>query len=243
MIRNSGGLAVALDGGVLNLSLVIPGIHEVSIHDCYEAMVSFVQYMLQDLTNEIEAYEIVHSYCPGDYDLSINGKKFAGISQRRVRDGAAVQIYLDVEGNSYERANLIRDFYRISKKEEETKFTYPEVDPNVMASLSKLLQTNLTVEKMKDRVQAALRNFSEKIVETSFSESERDVFEKDMHKWRNGINRFGRFWGSIRKFSIRNDFCVFPVFYRSIKIGHSSNFMSDQFLIVLFHTVTHLPYE
>ncbi|KKE77752.1 lipoate--protein ligase family protein [Oceanobacillus caeni] len=178
VIRNSGGLAVALDGGVLNLSLVIPGIHEVSIHDCYEAMVSFVQYMLQDLTNEIEAYEIVHSYCPGDYDLSINGKKFAGISQRRVRDGAAVQIYLDVEGNSYERANLIRDFYRISKKEEETKFTYPEVDPNVMASLSKLLQTNLTVEKMKDRVQAALRNFSEKIVETSFSESERDVFEK-----------------------------------------------------------------
>jgi len=178
VIRNSGGLAVALDGGVLNLSLVIPGIHEVSIHDCYEAMVSFVQYMLQDLTNKIEAYEIVHSYCPGDYDLSINGKKFAGISQRRVRDGAAVQIYLDVEGNSYERANLIRDFYRISKKGEETKFTYPDVNPNVMASLSELLQRKLTVKEMKDRVHAALRNFSEKIVETSFSESEIAVFEK-----------------------------------------------------------------
>jgi octanoyl-[GcvH]:protein N-octanoyltransferase len=178
VIRNSGGLAVALDGGVLNLSLVIPGVHEISIHDCYEAMVSFVQYMLRDLTNEIEAYEIVQSYCPGDYDLSINGKKFAGISQRRVRDGAAVQIYLDIEGNSYERASLIRDFYQLSKKDEETKFTYPDVDPKVMASLSELLQTNLTVEDMKNRVFAALRNFSEEIVETPFSESEVAVFEK-----------------------------------------------------------------
>ncbi|WP_156290193.1 lipoate--protein ligase family protein [Oceanobacillus salinisoli] len=178
VVRNSGGLAVALDNGVLNLSLVIPGIHELSIHDCYEAMVSFVQYMLRDLTSEIEAYEIVHSYCPGDYDLSINGKKFAGISQRRVKDGAAVQIYLDVEGNSYERASVIRNFYQISKKDEETKFTFPEVHPEVMGSLSELLGVDLTVEDMKERVLASLTDFSEEIVVTDFSEAEQIGFEK-----------------------------------------------------------------
>ncbi|AXI10667.1 octanoyltransferase [Oceanobacillus zhaokaii] len=178
VIRNSGGLAVVLDEGVLNLSLVIPGVHDLSIHDCYEAMVSFVQYMLRDLTDKIEAYEIVGSYCPGDYDLSINGKKFAGISQRRIKDGAAIQIYLDVEGNSEERASLIRDFYKISKKEEQTKFVYPTVDPDVMASLSELLGQKLTVEEMKERVHSALENFSKEIVVQDFSDSELEVFEK-----------------------------------------------------------------
>lgn len=178
VVRNSGGLAVALDAGVLNISLVLPGVKHISIYDCYEAMVSFVQYMLCDLTDEVNAYEIVGSYCPGDYDLSINGKKFAGISQRRVKDGAAIQIYLDVEGNSKERAKLIKQFYMIGKKDAETNFHFPTVDPNVMASLSELLQTKLTVEAMKARVYQTLSDFSKNIIETNFSEAEHKTFEK-----------------------------------------------------------------
>src|SRR5699024_8287341 len=103
IIRTSGGLAVALDNGVLNISLIVPDVKHVSIHDGYEAMFEFIKHTLHDLTDSIEAYEIVGSYCPGDYDLSIGGVKFAGISQRRIKDGAAVQIYIDVEGNSFER--------------------------------------------------------------------------------------------------------------------------------------------
>ncbi|WP_067728448.1 lipoate--protein ligase family protein [Oceanobacillus damuensis] len=178
VVRNSGGLAVALDDGVLNISLVIPGVKHLSIQDCYEAMVFFVQYMLRDLTDAIKAYEIVGSYCPGDYDLSIGGRKFAGISQRRVKEGAAVQIYLDVEGNSKERATLIRHFYNVSKKNEATKFDYPAVDPEVMASLSELLGVKLTVDEMKKRVHAALDDFSEEIVEIDFSAEELAVFDK-----------------------------------------------------------------
>jgi octanoyl-[GcvH]:protein N-octanoyltransferase len=177
VVRNSGGLAVALDGGVLNLSLVLPGVKHLSIHECYEAMVSFIQHMLQDVTNDIKAYEIVESYCPGDYDLSIHGKKFAGISQRRVRDGAAIQIYLDVEGNSYERASIIRDFYDISLKGEETKFVYPHVNPEVMGSLSMLTGETITVDDMKNRVSTTLQELGE-VVEIPFSRQELDVFEK-----------------------------------------------------------------
>ncbi|WP_026907759.1 lipoate--protein ligase family protein [Paucisalibacillus globulus] len=177
VVRNSGGLAVALDEGVLNLSLVLPGVKHLSIHECYEAMVSFVQYMLQDVTQEIEAYEIVESYCPGDYDLSINGKKFAGISQRRVRDGAAIQIYLDIEGDSLQRASLIRNFYDTSKKGEETKFDYPNVNPDVMGSLSNLTGKQITVNDMKQRVLSALQELSD-VVEIPFSDKELDIFEK-----------------------------------------------------------------
>ncbi|PJH69092.1 octanoyltransferase, partial [Salmonella enterica subsp. enterica serovar Typhimurium] len=50
VVRNSGGLAVALDDGVLNLSLILPDTRNISIHECYQAMVHFVRYMLRDLT-------------------------------------------------------------------------------------------------------------------------------------------------------------------------------------------------
>lgn len=182
VVRNSGGLAVALDGGVLNISLIIPGVKHISIHDCYEAMVSFVQFMLRDLTDKIKAFEIVGSYCPGDYDLSIDGKKFAGISQRRVKDGAAIQIYLDVEGDSRERAALIRKFYDISKKEQPTKFDYPMVNPDVMGSLSELLHVPLTVEEMKKRAYQALEEFNDQIVEMDFSDSEFAAFQKRLEQ-------------------------------------------------------------
>src|SRR5699024_1099156 len=113
---------------------------------------NFVQYMLKDLTNEIKAFEIVGSYCPGDYDLSISNKKFAGISQRRIKDGAAIQIYLDVRGNSNERAALIRKFYDAGIKGEETRFTYPTVQPETMTSLSDLLNVNRSVNDMNQLV-------------------------------------------------------------------------------------------
>lgn len=178
VVRNSGGLAVALDAGVLNISLVLPDVKHISIQECYEAMVRFIQHMLQDLTDKIEAHEIVGSYCPGDYDLSISGRKFAGISQRRVRDGAAVQIYLDVEGSGVERAALIRDFYHVTRGDAETKFDYPDVDPAVMASLSELLGVELTVNEMKERVLRALQEVSEEIITDDFSEAELEQFAK-----------------------------------------------------------------
>ena len=182
IVRNSGGLAVALDEGVLNMSLVLPGVKHISIHDCYEAMFSFIKYMLRDLTNDIKAYEIVGSYCPGDYDLSINGVKFAGISQRRIRDGAAIQIYLDVEGDSQGRAKIVRDFYDESLRGEETKFVYPTVVPETLGSLSELLRTKITVEEMKSRVHSTLAELTNEIISPRFSEHELDMFQKRLQQ-------------------------------------------------------------
>lgn len=185
IVRNSGGLAVALDNGVLNLSLILPGIKHISIHDCYEAMVSFIKYSLRDLTKEIQAYEIVGSYCPGDYDLSIRGIKFAGISQRRVRDGAAIQIYLDITGSSQERANLIREFYERSIQNKETIFSYPTVEPEKMGSLSTLLGKSITVETIKTRIYQSLLSVSKEIKSPPFSNQELTQFKsrlKQMEK-------------------------------------------------------------
>lgn len=180
IVRNSGGLAVVLDEEILNISLILPNMRDISIYDCYEAMVTFVQHMLKDVTNEIQAYEIVGSYCPGDYDLSIAGKKFAGISQRRIKDAAAVQIYLDVDGDSENRARLVRDFYDIGIQQEMTKFTYPKIKPQKMASLTNLLGRKMTMENMIHRTKKALREISKEVVIEDFSLEEKKTFQKRM---------------------------------------------------------------
>lgn len=177
LIRNSGGLAVVLDENVLNISLIFPDAKQYDIHDGYEAMVSFIKWIFENENQTIEAYEIEKSYCPGTYDLSIGGKKFAGISQRRVKTGSAVQIYLDVEGQGNERAQLLKSFYDVALKGEDTKFKYPNIDPNVMASLGQLFSQKLTVQDVMNQVEQRFHNQGIEIEERPFSGQETEWFE------------------------------------------------------------------
>ncbi|WDV07331.1 lipoate--protein ligase family protein [Lysinibacillus irui] len=177
IVRNSGGLAVVLDEGVLNISIILSEqTQSLSINDGYDVMVDLVQGVFPEVATKIEAYEIVGSYCPGSYDLSIEGKKFAGISQRRLRQGVAVQIYLCIEGSGSQRAALIRDFYEESLQQAETKFVYPQIVPEVMASLSELVDPNLTVEAVVIRLQQLLHHLAEEVRPQSFDNEELKLY-------------------------------------------------------------------
>lgn len=166
IVRNSGGLAVVLDEGVLNISIVLSERDgSIDIPEGYESMLAFVRLLFPEASDRIEAYEIVGSYCPGTYDLSIGGRKFAGISQRRLRQGVAVQVYLCVEGSGAERAKLVRDLYEKGLQGEQTKFSYPAIQPEVMASLSELLDVPLTVNDVNIRTQLLLRALSEEDIQ------------------------------------------------------------------------------
>ena len=178
IVRNSGGLAVVLDKGVLNVSIILSEQQEkMSINAGYDVMVEFIRHIFPEIAERIEAYEIVGSYCPGSYDLSVGGKKFAGISQRRIRQGIAVQIYLCIEGSGSERAALIRDFYEESLRGEVTKFVYPTVNPDVMASLSDLTGVELTVQQVVERIQTLLQDNVEVVGSTTIREDEQEKFE------------------------------------------------------------------
>lgn len=192
IIRNSGGLAVVLDEGVLNLSLVFTEEQKkIEIDKGYNAMYELIQYMFKDFDVSIEAREIVGSYCPGSYDLSIEGKKFAGISQRRIRKGVAVQIYICVTGSGAERATMIKRFYDLAKQDAVTKFDYPNINPTVMASLSELLEVDMTVEEVVDRLLNALEDHGEHVYEHPLSEQENELYETYLQriKERNEIVR------------------------------------------------------
>ncbi|WP_203248404.1 lipoate--protein ligase family protein [Sporosarcina beigongshangi] len=177
IVRNSGGLAVVLDNGVLNISLVLSERDgAIDIPAGYEAMLAFVRKLFPEAGDRIEAYEIVGSYCPGSYDLSIGGRKFAGISQRRLRQGIAVQVYLCIEGSGAERAELIRDLYEIGLQGAETKFSYPVIKPEVMASLAQLLELPLTVNDVVIRLQLLLRELAEEVEMGGFKPEEMELY-------------------------------------------------------------------
>lgn len=177
IVRNSGGLAVLLDEGVLNISLIFPDTEKgIDINRGYDTMFELVRLMFEDFNCHIEAREIAGSYCPGSYDLSINGKKFAGISQRRIRKGVAVQVYLCVNGSGQERAEMVRGFYERARFHDSHRVVFPEVHPEVMASLSELLGVQLTIQETVLRFLKVLKGVSGEIYTSQLQGNELELY-------------------------------------------------------------------
>ncbi|AKP63958.1 lipoate-protein ligase A [Levilactobacillus koreensis JCM 16448] len=150
VLRNSGGLAVVSDGGVLNVSLFTPlTTPPISVDAAYEQMMQLVATAWPELT--LEHYEITRSYCPGDYDLSVNGLKIAGIAQRRSPHALVTMLYLGVTGNQTARGEIVRDFYQAGLGDHTNDWDFPDVDPAVMTTTANLLQQDVTVTDAQNR--------------------------------------------------------------------------------------------
>ncbi|MCC4371800.1 lipoate--protein ligase family protein [Limosilactobacillus reuteri] len=157
-MRNSGGLAVVSDDGILNLSIFYPWHledHELTIDEAYQRMVNLIQAAFPSL--EIATGEITHSYCPGSFDISVNGQKIGGISQRRNKVGVTVMLYLSVCGNQQDRGKLIRDFYDTGLQQDQNKWHFPDVWPGAMTTVSKVLNSQLSVQDAIQRIQSVVQ--------------------------------------------------------------------------------------
>lgn len=165
LVRNLGGLAVVADDGVLNFSLFLPNSTQdkLDIKGAYRLMQALVQEILADQRVTVEAYEIAGSYCPGNFDLSIRGKKFAGLAQRRIKAGIVVSIYISVSGDQAKRGQLVADFYRAGIQEQETVVNYPVVNPSSMANLSDLCPADFTVAELEERLLAVLARLGQSL--------------------------------------------------------------------------------
>ena len=157
MLRNSGGLAVVADPGVLNVSLFLPAEREhYSITAAYQLMVDYVQAVWPQL--QIKTGEIAQSYCPGDYDLSIAGRKIAGMSQRRTANALVIMLYVSIDGNQIARSQLIHQFYQISLAgQSDTRF--PDVDPQVMTTVADQLTSPYNVAQARERFTTVLAKY------------------------------------------------------------------------------------
>ena len=128
-----------------------------SIDEGYQLMVDLIETLLNPYHLQVESYEIVDSYCPGSYDIVVNGLKLGGIAQRRFKSGVAIAAYLSIEGNQEERSRLVQTFYRIS----EADSTYPLVNPASMTTLSQLLDQPITVEQFEQMIMTYFESHTE----------------------------------------------------------------------------------
>ncbi len=138
-VRHSGGAAVPLDHGVVNVSLILPKSDTLDFrfHGDFERMYGLIQHALQSTGRQVDKGEIAGAYCPGDYDLSIGGLKFCGIAQRRQAHAYIVQAFVVAAGSGRERAALVRSFYERAAGGDRNA-DYPRVTEESTASLEEL---------------------------------------------------------------------------------------------------------
>lgn len=139
MVRNSGGAAVPLDFGVVNVTLmqtIPPG--TLQMKDDFRLMALVLAETLQPFGAAFDIGEISGSYCPGEFDLSVNGRKFCGLAQRRKLRSVAVQAFVNVGGGSRERAAVVREFYRRAGGDLQHSGAL-DVREEVMGSLTELV--------------------------------------------------------------------------------------------------------
>lgn len=158
-VRNSGGAAVPLDPGVVNISLVLPSVRgKMEIKRDFEIMYELIQTCLKPVFPKIDKGEIVGSFCPGDFDLSIQGKKFCGIAQRRQTRAFVIQAFVLVEGSGKARGERIKQFYDLASGGDES-LKFPHVEPSQMAALAER-DKSVTAEWFISRVKEVIKGFA-----------------------------------------------------------------------------------
>lgn len=131
VLRSSGGRAIVNDEGIINVSLYYTG--QDRIEEAYQKMVR----LLESLCHvSFEVGEVTGSYCPGAFDLSRNGKKVAGLSQRRYKDSIVVMAYLSLEGNQEKRGQWLETFYHVAESD-------MVITPSTMTTLSSIKKENI----------------------------------------------------------------------------------------------------
>ncbi|NOV04147.1 lipoate--protein ligase family protein [Paenibacillus planticolens] len=151
-VRNSGGAAVPLDLGVVNVSLLLPKEPgDMEHRKDFEMMVALIREIMSKLTDRIDQGEVLGSFCPGEFDLSVGGRKFCGIAQRRQQRALSVQAFIIVEGEGEGKATLARSFYERAAGSTDPA-DYPTVAPGSMASLAECLNIPLTAEQFTENL-------------------------------------------------------------------------------------------
>ncbi|MWV56245.1 lipoate--protein ligase family protein [Streptococcus zhangguiae] len=189
LVRSIGGLAVVADAGIVNLSLIIPdhlGGKKLDMGQAYQLMVVCLKEILPVAAHEVEVREISDSYCPGTYDLSIRGQKFAGLAQRRIKSGIAISAYISLSGKQEERGVLIREFYRVAAGDSVPQPTYPKVNPASMATLSDLLAQPVRMEDVMGGLHQLIQNLGQTPIDyrlslenlADFAKGKRDAIER-----------------------------------------------------------------
>ncbi|UFJ42225.1 lipoate--protein ligase family protein [Brevibacillus humidisoli] len=149
VLRSSGGACVPLDSGVLNIAFHLPNTG-VPLDTFFQFAAEAMQLGLQHY-GRIVVGPVIGSYCVGDYDFSIDGKKIGGMAQRRTRQGAILQLCINVEGSGRERGERMEFFYQeagLAEMEQKSR-PVPSIYASTIGSLSEAAGRLVSVDEVK----------------------------------------------------------------------------------------------
>ena len=149
-----------------------------SLNAGYNLMTEFIKEIFPEVSSKIQAVEISNSYCPGDFDLSIDGKKFAGIAQRKVKENVVVSIYLSLFGNQQNRTKIMKEYYETGLKDQEIKYKYPKIDISCMDTLENLLNKSLTIKELLEKILRVLHSLNCEIEKGNYSNKMIEDYEE-----------------------------------------------------------------
>ncbi|GIQ67470.1 hypothetical protein DUZ99_08580 [Xylanibacillus composti] len=159
-VRNSGGAAVPLDAGVVNITMLVPKPPgRIDIYEDFDRMYRWIAAAVSS-ADDVGVGEVQGAYCPGEYDLSIGGLKFCGIAQRRQTRAYAVQAFINAEGSGQERANRVREYYALAAGHSGNEADAPpRVTKDRTASLAELIP-GFTAERLVERLKQTLAQWA-----------------------------------------------------------------------------------
>lgn len=145
IVRSSGGTAVPLHPGILNLSIIVPQTttSNFDLDDMYMALCEPISRALEKLGLKPQYGETPGSYCDGRYNLNIDGLKVTGTAQKimlsppnskQLKQGVLAQAMLMVEADAKQGTELVNLFY--DKAGNKRQF-----DPSVATSVQELIKS------------------------------------------------------------------------------------------------------
>ncbi|AWX56738.1 lipoate--protein ligase family protein [Brevibacillus brevis] len=155
VLRSSGGACVPLDAGVLNMACLLPDT-SISIDSFFSFVAQLLDVGLRDY-GKLEFGEVTGSYCAGEYDFSIHGKKIGGMAQRRTRHGSILQLCINVDDRP--RGEWMERFYRLAGLDEmQSHKPIPSIDASTVGSIASLTGKLATIDDVKARLLETIRS-------------------------------------------------------------------------------------
>lgn len=90
-LRKGGGSACPVGPGTVQVATIAPVVAGMTMNAEYEALTECIQTTLRAFRAVARSGSVAGGYCPGRFDLSIAGKKIAGMSQRWFRNRHGIE--------------------------------------------------------------------------------------------------------------------------------------------------------
>ena len=118
LIRRSGGSACPISKGTLQIALARTATTEITIDSAYTELTNLIRTVLESYGLKVETCSKSSAFCPGRYDISVNGRKIAGLSQHwrqcngHITVTTAATMIVDQEPEAI--AHIVNLFYRVA---------------------------------------------------------------------------------------------------------------------------------